>query len=297
MLSKDDPTAAPAHTIDTLGQTQPLPDLIVSALKLLEIGEPGIGLDYFVCERFARLAHVRDSKRAQFYRNVLDALMKWYVDTRSLNETGAVTRRLLAMKHSATYLYEELAGVRAILQINRPKLLALFDKEGFSIDEYSLRLEVMRKLHVSSTKTGPNFVEMVNGMVNGIANVLALIERTLNVRGHSRGRPAGVRKYRGLDTLVFRLELSAQLAEGKFTSAKNPKGGKGTMIEALDLLRNELLTKVDDGERLATFIPVQGQHPASTYERAINDARKSARQPASDTRPCDSQAKTEPPRN
>ena len=102
----------------------------------------------------------------------------------------------------------------------------------------------------------------------------AAIERAVP-RGHSRGRPAGIKQYPELDALVFHLELSAQLAGGKFTVHKK-NGCKGTIIEALNLLRNVLRANVGTGKKDAAAIPVPAKHPFSTYARAINDARKAA---------------------
>ena len=71
---------------------------------------------------------------------------------------------------------------------------------------------------------------------------------------------------------MYHLEFSAQLAGGKFTVHKK-NGGKGTIIEALNLLRNVMLAR---GEKLAAAIPLPAKHPISTYVRAINEARKAA---------------------
>ncbi len=208
-----------------------------------------------LCEKFAELAHIHNSKRHEFDECIAEALAKWFGDVFFHSDSDAALRVLLMMKRSATDLYQ---------------WLVVLTEEPLSDYVYT---EVWWKLLCEQRETDPKLAEIAVS----VGKVLDLIERTLATRGHDSGRPPGVRQYPGLDTLVFRLELCAQFYGGKFTIDKKPKGGKGRMIEAINLLRNQLLTSVDGGKKLAKYIPPRDQHPASTYDRAINAARKEAR--------------------
>jgi hypothetical protein len=84
-----------------------------------------------------------------------------------------------------------------------------------------------------------------------------------------RGRPKGG-KYPNLHALVFGLACQAHRCGGKFTV--DSKNCKGTMVQAIDVVRNALLN--DQLERLASLLPLPGQHPVAAYERTIANARR-----------------------
>jgi hypothetical protein len=197
----------------------------------------------YLCENFAKLANIQNSKRRKFDEHVWKALTRWYCavffDTRS----GSAGPILVGMKRNLTEVRESLIfGGNLLLNLSLE-----CEKGDTSI---AVLVDRFRKFE-------------------------AVIERALP-RGHSRGRPAGVSQHPELDALVFHLELAAQLAGGKFTVHKK-NGGKGTIIEALNLLRNVLEANVGTGKKdPATAIPAAAKHPFSTYARAINDARKAA---------------------
>ncbi len=85
------------------------------------------------------------------------------------------------------------------------------------------------------------------------------------------GARVGSRGYPGLSWLVFFLERSAHAAGGRFTLNKRDR--KGSLLDALDLLRVHLLA-CTDLKSLANLIPLPSQHPIATYQRAINRARR-----------------------
>jgi hypothetical protein len=195
----------------------------------------------YLCEKFAKLAKIQDSKRRTFDEHASKALRKWFgsviLDVRS----GSTAHILGGIKRNLTDVCEKLTGLSG----------------G----------DVLFKL---SLECGTTEISIAS-VVKDLKKVIAVVERTLP-RGHDRGRPAGIRQYPELDALVYHLEFSAQLAGGKFTVHKK-NGGKGTIIEALNFLRNIMRAH---GEKLAAAIPLPAKHPIKTYERAIKDARKAA---------------------
>jgi hypothetical protein len=102
-----------------------------------------------------------------------------------------------------------------------------------------------------------------------------------DLRGRPRpqqpGAPPGSRKFPMADALVAYLETVAQSAGGKFTINKKIKGGKGTIIQAMDLLR-KLCIANPKLKFLAEYLPPAGQHPLATYERTMDAIRKLAKE-------------------
>jgi hypothetical protein len=90
-----------------------------------------------------------------------------------------------------------------------------------------------------------------------------------------RGRRRGVKHYPGLSELVFWLETYAQYSGGAFT-AHRKVGAKGSLVQALDRLRDRFLTS-SNLKYLADLIPTPGKHPIAAYERTLKAARKAAR--------------------
>ena len=79
-----------------------------------------------------------------------------------------------------------------------------------------------------------------------------------------------------LHALVFNLEQIAQSCGGRFTV--DTKKCKGSMVQALDELRDELkkyLVKYPELASFASLLPLPGRHPVSAYERSISAARGS----------------------
>jgi hypothetical protein len=196
----------------------------------------------YLCEEFAKLAKIQDSKRHQFDEHIAKALTRWFCGVIFFSGSGSAAPIFGAMKRNLTDVHEKLA-----------------EPSG-----------VWWRISFEREETDPSVADMFDDVMK----LVAVIERTM-ARGHDRGAPAGVRQYPELDTLVFHLELGAQLSDGKFTVQKKPVG-KGTIIEALNLLRYVVRTNIVTGEKLAAAIPLPDQHPISTYARTINDARKAA---------------------
>ena len=78
-----------------------------------------------------------------------------------------------------------------------------------------------------------------------------------------KGAPAGAGgSGMALTRFVGHLGFAALAAEGRWTLNKNDQSG--TLIDAIELLREFLPTKL---------LPPKGQHPYSTYQRILTDAR------------------------
>jgi hypothetical protein len=195
----------------------------------------------YISEKFAELAKIQDSKRRMFEEHVSKALTAWSCSAILDIRSGSTAPRLRRMKRN---------------------LIDVCELSGVGGDDLLLKLSLECEI------TGISITDVIDGW----KKIKAVIERTLP-RGQNGGRPAGIRQYPELDALVYRLEFSAQVAGGKFTVHKK-NGGKGTIIEALNLLRN--VVRVSSGEKLAAAIPLPAKHPISTYARAIHDARKAA---------------------
>jgi hypothetical protein len=93
--------------------------------------------------------------------------------------------------------------------------------------------------------------------------------------GPLRGRHRGIKAYPGLRELIFLLEAAAQIDGGTFTVHRK-LGSKGTVVQAVDSLRDCFLKGHPDLKQLATFLPAPGTHPVALYERALKAARKGA---------------------
>jgi hypothetical protein len=195
----------------------------------------------YISEKFAELAKIQDSKRRMFEEHVSKALTAWSCSAILDIRSGSTAPRLRRMKRN---------------------LIDVCELTGVGGDDLLLKLSLECEI------TGISIIDVIDGW----KKIKAVIERALP-RGQNGGRPAGIRQYPELDALVYRLEFSAQVAGGKFTVHKK-NGGKGTIIEALNLLRN--VVRVSSGEKLAAAIPLPAKHPISTYARAIHDARKAA---------------------
>lgn len=217
-----------------------LNDIVAEATKVLATLKIPLG---YLCEEFAKLAKIQHSKRQQFDGHVAKALTSWACAVNCHSRSGSAAPILGEMKRNLTDVYEKLANPNGALSGD-------------------LHFSVWSRLSSELEHSG------VVDILNAVGKSIAAIERAL-ARGHERRGPSpGVRQYPEVDTLVFSLELGAQLAGRKFTAHKMQNGdGKGTMIEALNLLRTVLPTE------LAEAIPLADQHPISTYKRAIKCAR------------------------
>jgi hypothetical protein len=92
---------------------------------------------------------------------------------------------------------------------------------------------------------------------------------------YRRGRPTGIRRFPGLDNLVFLLQLSSLSANASFTAYTEGNIAKGSLINALDMLWHYLASK-SDWKYLTAFLPNPDQHRAliSSYQRILKDARQ-----------------------
>jgi hypothetical protein len=119
----------------------------------------------------------------------------------------------------------------------------------------------------------------VANLIRRLSKLIAVADglRARNVlSGPLRGRHRGIKAYPGLRELIFLLEEAAQGCGGAFTVHRK-LGSKGTLVQAVDKLRDCFLSGHPDLKQLATFLPVPGTHPVALYERALKAARNAVR--------------------
>jgi hypothetical protein len=109
------------------------------------------------------------------------------------------------------------------------------------------------------------------GIQSAIYHLCNAIDLAVAGRTSPKGAPPRFKRYRGLDTLVFGLELTAHCCDGVFKVHRNA-GPKGSLITALDEIRKCVLEDEDRWE-YAEFLPLPDQHPVATYERLLRAAR------------------------
>jgi hypothetical protein len=85
-----------------------------------------------------------------------------------------------------------------------------------------------------------------------------------------RGRPRGPTTFKMLTQLIWGLEFWARTANGGFTLNKDLS--KGSLLIALDKIRKCLLEE-PEWRWIADFIPLPMQHPVSSYQATLTDAR------------------------
>jgi hypothetical protein len=180
---------------------------------------------------------------------------------------------------------QEEIPLRCLLSDIRLKAVALHRP----LDEARRYLETVRFKKNRRTFWDLDVVVLNNFPLSNAAHILkelsALIDacnKTLGAprkTGRKRGsRNRGTERYPGLDELIWDLEITARCEGGGFTVHRK-QGAKGTLIRALDWLRNRLLTD-PDLKHLADFIPPPGRHPVATYEYYVRVARDTARKAA-----------------
>jgi hypothetical protein len=237
---------------------------------------------WFINNRFiielAKMAKVPNSKASKF--KISEVLDGWFVFVSGNINRSATIDVLNKMINAANVLH---------------RLLQSFEDEyrrqesmGWPQRRQTRRKLVQEMLHPSkkedllfSIRVAMNVLPLVHGLdckvdIPGLLERLfVLIKVARDVRkaetGVEKGAPKGSRRYPGLYWLVCLLERGAYAAGGKFTVNKRDK--KGSLLDALDLLRAQLLA-CPELRPLADLIPLPNQHPVATYRRALYDVRR-----------------------
>jgi hypothetical protein len=228
--------------------TQTVLIFAVSAYRNFEsAGSPF--LDIF-CRKLIGLAKISSVRCDQFSRDIQDALLNWTIDIlhhgplpRMPHDEVDTHHVLLEMRRSANYLFEQLRK-------------AAKDPLSFEV--------VLAAIHHSLLLSGSKF--SMDDVIDAIGLIKCVFNLAVDARRH-------IKNYPSLGTLVYRLELAAQRSGGKLT-AHRKNGAKGSLLEALDWLRAEILTRAADKPHWAECLPSEGQHPIPDYERVLRNARK-----------------------
>jgi hypothetical protein len=117
--------------------------------------------------------------------------------------------------------------------------------------------------------------------IDDIERSISCLEIAISRAAEGATRPKGalpqVDRYPGLRSLVVNLQRIAQSSGGNFT-AHRKNGGKGTLVKAIDEIRNALPDcGIEFGKSLARFLPAPDQHPIATYEKLLRRARPRSR--------------------
>jgi hypothetical protein len=212
---------------------------------------------------FAQLAKLPTEQEFDVLSNI-PFLIEFYVSRRS----EIPLRRLLSdVKFKAKALQHPLGKMHDHLKLVR------FKKNRRTFWDLDVVVSNVFPLSNSSQPSRVDLARLLKELSALIDAFNAPLLGTLRKKGRAL-------RYPDLDVLVLNLEFSAQRAGGRFTFHR--KGGvkKGTLIQALDWLRNRLLAD-PELRHLANFIPPPGRHPIATYEQAMRIARKSAAPSAS----------------
>jgi hypothetical protein len=215
-----------------------------------------------VCEKFAEYANVMDA--VQFSLASENALSNWAMDISHPKSPKSHHPVLHRMRRDAKSLHRQLAAFETELQIDEINLAL-----GLAL---GAKLELGAGLGRAKLGEGadwsPKLRETISRLIDGLDDVIG---PGFLVHHRARGALSEIDGYPGLAVLVFGLERAAQRAGGKFT-AHRKHGEKGTLIRALEELRNRLV-RTDWGVSLADCLPSPLKHPITKYERIIKAAR------------------------
>jgi len=211
----------------------------------------------YVCEKFAE------------YAKVIDAALF------SLTSENALSNWTMAISHPKShYHHPVLHRMRRDAKSLRRQLAAF--ETGLQIDEINLALGLALGAELGAglgqlgegADWSPKLRKTISRLIDGLDDVIG---PGFLVHHRARGALSEIDGYPGLAVLVFGLERAAQRAGGKFT-AHRKHGEKGTLIRALEELRNGLV-RTDWGVSLADCLPSPDKHPITKYERIIRAAR------------------------
>jgi hypothetical protein len=214
----------------------------------------------YVCEKFAEYANVIDA--VQFSLTSEIALSNWAMAISHPKSHHPVLHR---MRRDAKSLRRQLAAFETGLQIDEINL-ALGRALGAKLE---LGAGLGRAKLGEGADWSPKLRKTLSRLIDGLDDVIGP-----GFPAHrARGALSEIVGYPGLAVLVFGLERAAQRAGGKFTVHRRYGIEKGTLIRALEELRNRLV-RTDWGVSLADCLPSPDKHPITKYERIIRAARR-----------------------
>jgi hypothetical protein len=203
-----------------------------------------------VCTEIARIANIPPEKRHEFFTSIDCAIEAWRTE---YDLDGRVPQRGRAGK------LIDIHGVLLEMRRSADLLLYYLRRAGESYSHGDDWLGLAYKLSPAPHEGTLSIEEMLTS----ILKIRQAITQAVNFKQ--------IKGYPGLAGLVFRLELAAQAAGGKFTAHKK-HGNKGSLLTALDLLRPLILAWL--GEVFAERLPKPEDHSVSEYERLLTRARE-----------------------
>jgi hypothetical protein len=213
-----------------------------------------------VTERLAGLARIRDQDifQAGIAFSVRSAKRDFPLLSSPVYRTELV-ERIKKVEEAASFLRDELRAIES--PTDRTTLWAA----------WAIGAELNSKSEETATEESKELPRRLNPFAPHLDEVLALIEATGRAKtswpyvgfAQQKGAPSGTGGSGiALTRFVGHLAFAALAARGNWTLNKNEQSG--TLIEAMEKLRDFLPPK---------FLPPKDQHPYSTYQRILTDAR------------------------
>jgi hypothetical protein len=213
-----------------------------------------------VTERLAGLARVRDKDTFQvgIAFSVRSAKRDFPLLSSPVYRTELL-ERIKKVEEAASFLRDELRAI--VSPADRTTLWAA----------RAIGAELNSKFEATAGEESKELSRRLNPFTPHLDEVLALIEATGRAKtpgpyvsfAQQKGAPAGTKESgMALARFVAHLEFAALAANGNWTLNKNDESG--TLIEAMETLRGSLPDR---------FLPLRGQHPFSTYQKILTDAR------------------------
>jgi hypothetical protein len=253
MLDKTSRSAADPARADAAG-VKPRPRRV----ELAKVDESSL-CEVFrdVAPELVQLAKIPNPRPEEISDYFYEVPFRWidHALSAAFSDDGFFARLLCNTKHMAVALHRKLEKVHQRFEGTLQRL-----EKGYYDDNIDdLDLMALQRLQ-DRTRTCQKELSELASLIGG------LIPR-------GRGRRRGVERYPGLSELVFWLEIYAQDRGGTFTAHRKLCDAKGSLVQALDRLRDRFLSS-SDLKYLADLIPARGKHPIAAYERTLKAARE-----------------------
>jgi hypothetical protein len=214
-----------------------------------------------VCPDFCRLAGVPDifegrpvHKKIFFH----DTITNWLFPS---EENDEVDKRLSTIRNTVTNLHKQLDDLDQFFRQSVPNFNGQLTFRSSAIN------------------VPPELKQLSDAGLLNLHLVLKHVSEWESLLAFSSpprlGRPRGNEAYPRVGELVYLLEFRARYVGGSFTAHRKLGQPKGSLIQALDRLRDRLKANADLAY-LANLIPPTEEHPVPVYETALRRARKDA---------------------
>jgi hypothetical protein len=205
----------------------------------------------------AGLARVSLSKYPWFLPGVRRALRRWELDIVFHAKSGNPDR----------LLHQMLKNIE-VLQCQLGELTENADDEG----QNNVLLNAGAKLEIELAELETGGVSL-DHIADSICCLEIAVARAISRATRPRGAIPDFDRFPGLNSLVVKLQEVAQSSGGNFTAHGRGARGKGSIVRAINEIRDFLL-RVGLGEEYRTqCLPARDQHPVATYEKLLRYAR------------------------